>query len=34
MSDYYSCVFRSDKCDESDCWLCVYNDNDDEEDDE
>ena len=33
MSDYYSCVFRNDKCDESDCWLCVYND-DDEEDDE
>ena len=33
MSDYYSCVFRSDKCDETDCWLCVYND-DDEEDDE
>ena len=33
MSDYYSCVFRSDKCDESDCWICVYND-DDEEDDE
>ena len=33
MSDYYSCVFRSDKCDESDCWICIYND-DDEEDDE
>ena len=32
MSDYYSCVFRNDKCDESDCWLCVYND--DEEDDD
>ena len=32
MSDYYSCVFRSDKCDESDCWICVYND--DEEDDD
>ena len=28
MSDYYSCVFRSDKCDESDCWICVYNDDD------
>ena len=33
MSDYYSCVFRSDKCDESDCWLCVYNDDDEEDDD-
>lgn len=33
MSDYYSCVFRSDKCDESDCWICVYNDDDEEDDD-
>ena len=33
MSDYYSCVFRNDKCDESDCWLCVYNDDDEEDDD-
>ena len=33
MSDYYSCVFRSDKCDDRDCWLCVYNDDDEEDDD-
>lgn len=31
MSDFYSCVFRTDECDELDCWLCVYNDDEEEE---
>lgn len=31
MSDFYSCVFRTDECDELDCWLCVYNNDEEEE---
>ena len=31
MSDFYSCVFRTDECDELDCWLCIYNDDEEEE---
>ena len=31
MSDFYSCVFRTEECDELDCWLCIYNDEEEEE---
>lgn len=31
---FYTCLYRTDECDESDCWLCIYNDEDEEEEDE
>ena len=34
MSDFYSCLYRTDECDELDCWTCIYNDEDEEEKDE
>lgn len=29
--DFYSCLFRTEECEESDCYICVFNDDDDEE---
>lgn len=29
--DFYSCLFRTEECKESDCYICVFNDDDEEE---
>lgn len=31
---FYTCLYRTDECDELDCWTCIYNDEDEEEEDE
>ncbi len=32
--DFYSCLFRTEECEESDCYICVFNDDDSEEEEE
>lgn len=32
--DFYSCIFRTEECDELDCYICVFNDDNDEEEEE
>ena len=29
--DFYTCIFRTCECEEADCDICVFKDDDDEE---
>ena len=32
--DFYTCIFRTCECEEADCNICVFKDDDDEEKEE